>query len=275
MKIERAGDPMGTTDCSDKTHHVNSILKQADALKTYFEEKGDEPFEQLVVFLDTLKEAIVSLTNADLIRAADLMKKLKTITSDELFRGIGEITRDLHESIKDIQRFLEPILMNLTEDDIQGLSSKLSHVSILVKDTSEKTLDLLFARQEKAVADNIIYDAIARSIMADDKKEALKKLKVLKDHNKDLVNELMRISELQIHADLVDQIVKKVSKVVENMEARLVDLIRRYTRNADVPEGKTRDRDGTKTHGPVIPCQNKGIASSQDDVDGLLKSLGM
>jgi chemotaxis protein CheZ len=266
---------MDKKKCSDKPHHVDDILKQADALKAYFEEKGDEPFHQLVVFLDTLKDAIVSLTNADLARAADLMKKLKVITTDELFRGIGEITRDLHESIKDIQRFLEPILMNFTEDDIQGLSGKLSHVSTLVKDTSEKTLDLLFARQEKALADNTVYDAIAGSIMADDKKEALKKLKVLKDHNKDLVNELMRLSELQIHADLVDQIVKKVSKVVENMEARLVDLIRRYTRNTDIPKGKKGGRDGTKTHGPVIPGQDRGVASSQDDVDNLLKSLGM
>ncbi len=266
---------MGTKKSSDKTHHVEVILKQADALKAYFKEKGDEPFEQLVVFLDTLKDAIVSLTNADLARAADLMKKLKTIPTDDLFRGIGEITRDLHESIKDIQQFLEPILMNITEEDVQGLSSKLSHVSTLVKDTSEKTLDLLFARQEKALADNTVYDAIARSVMADEKKEALKKLKVLKDHNKDLVNELMRISELQIHADLVDQIVKKVCKVVENMEARLVDLIRRYTRNAGIPKGKTGSRDGTKTHGPVIPGQDKGAASCQDDVDSLLKSLGM
>jgi chemotaxis protein CheZ len=254
---------------------VDDILKQADALKAYFEENGDEPFAQLVVFLDTLKKAIVSLTNADLVRAAELMKQLKVITTNELFRGIGEITRDLHESIKDIQRFLEPILMNITEDDIQGLSSKLSHVSTLVKDTSEKTLDLLFTRQEKALADNTVFDAIARSIMADDKKEAMRKLKVLKDHNKDLVNELMRISELQIHADLVDQIVKKVSKVVENMEARLVDLIKRYTRNVDLSKIEAGGRDGTKTHGPVIPGREKGAAASQDDVDSLLKSLGM
>jgi chemotaxis protein CheZ len=259
----------------DNTQPVDNILKQADALKAYFEEKGDEPFEQLVVFLDTLKQAIVSLTNADLARAAEHMRQLKTITSDELFRGIGEITRDLHESINDIQRFLEPILTNLTEEDIQGLSSKLTHVAALVKDTSEKTLDLLFTRQEMAVTDNAVYDAIARLVMADDKKEALKMLKLIKDHNKELINELMRISELQIHADLVDQIVKKVCRVVENMEIRLVDLIRRYTRSTNISLGKKDRRDGTKTHGPAIPGRDKGVASSQDDVDSLLKSFGL
>jgi len=266
---------MAAKKTTHQANHVNNILKQADALKLYFKEKGDEPFEQLVVFLDILKESIVCLTNADLARSAELMKQLKTITADDLFRGIGEITRELHESIKDIQRFLEPILMNLTEEDIEGLSSKLSHVSALVTDTSEKTLDLLFTRQEKALADNTVYDSIARLIMADDKKGALKKLKILKDHNKDLVNELMRISELQIHADLVDQIVKKVTRVVENMETKLVDLIRRYTRRVGIVSIEPKKRDGTKMHGPAIPRQGKGAASSQDEVDSLLKSLGM
>lgn len=260
---------------AEKIEPVDNILKQADALKAYFEEKGDKPYEQLVLFLDTLKDTIVSLTNADLVRSAELMKQLASITSDDLFRGIGEITRELHDSIQDIKRFLEPILITFTEEDIQGLSSKLSHVSSLVKDTSEKTLDLLFTRQEKAVANNTVYDAVARAVMADDKKEALKKLKVLKDHNKTLVNELMRISELQIHADLVDQIIKKVSRVMENIEVRLVDLITRYTRNVNISKGASSGRDGTKLHGPVIPGQEKGVAASQDDVDSLLKSLGM
>lgn len=255
------------------SHSVDTLLSQADALKAFFEKKGYEPFEQLVVFLDTLKEAIVSLTHADLARAAELMQELKTITSSELFFGIGEITRDLHESIKEIQNFLEPILTNITEEDLQGLSGKLTHISSLVKDTSEKTLDLLFARQERAVADNAVYDAIARAVMADDKKEALKKLKLLKDHNKELVNELMRISELQIHADLVDQIVKKVCKVVENMEIRLVDLIRRYSQTAGFDQQE--ESAGTRLHGPVIPGREKGAASSQDDVDSLLMSLGL
>ena len=254
---------------------VDNILRQADELKVYFEVNGVEPLEQIGVFLDTLKDTIVSLTNANLARAAELMKKLRAITSSDLFRGIGEITRELHESIKDIHRFLEPILMNLSEEDIEGLSSKLSYISFLVKDASEKTLDLLFARQEVAEADHEVFESIEKLITSDDRKNALKKLKILKVHNKELVGELMRISELQIHADLVDQIVKKVCKVVENMEARLVDLIRRYTRSAGIPKGKTGSRDGTKTHGPVIPGQGKGVASSQDDVDSLLKSLGM
>lgn len=258
-----------------KPIEVKNILDQADALKEYLEKGGAESFRQFVLFMDTLKEAILSLTSGDLDKAAEAMKKLSSIATSELFLGIGEITRDLHESIKEIQNFLEPIITNITEEDIQGLSSKLAHVSSLVKDTSERTLDLLFSRQEIALADNLAYDAIARLIVSDDKKGALIKLKQLKAHNSELVGELMRMSELQIHADLVDQIIKKVSKVVENMELRLVDLIRRHD-NQHTSLKKTEPADaGTKLHGPAIPGGDMGVASSQDDVDSLLKSFGL
>lgn len=255
--------------------HVETILEHADAVKEYLEKEGAESIEQLIVFMDTLKESIIALTTGNLEKSARTMKELTIISTSELFKGIGEITRELHDSIKDIQKFLEPILNNITEDDVQGLSTKLVHVSNLVKDTSERTLDLLFARQEIALADNMAYDRIARLIVSDDKKGALLGIKELKTHNAEFVNELMRISELQIHADLVDQIIKKVSKVVDNMEMRLVDLIRRYRHHAGLKDSEGDQVDGTKLHGPVISGQDKGSASSQDDVDSLLKSLDM
>ncbi len=254
---------------------VKGILDQADALKKYLEKGGTESFKQLVLFMDTLKDAILSLATGDLEKASQDIQRLSTTATTDLFLGIGEITRELHESIKEIQHFIEPIINNISEEDIQGLSRKLSHVAALVKDTSEQTLDLLFARQEIAVADNVVYDSIARLIVSDDKKGALQKLKQLKTHNSELVNELMRISELQIHSDLVDQIIKKVSRVMDSMETRLVELIRSYD-HLHLSLKKYDDLDrGLKLHGPVIPGHEKGSASSQDDVDSLLKSFGL
>ncbi|MBN2297416.1 MAG: protein phosphatase CheZ [Deltaproteobacteria bacterium] len=266
---------MAKTKEKKSRDHVDNILGQAEALKEYLEKEGPESIEQLIIFMDTLKESIIALTTGDLKKASESMKKLSTIAATDLFRGIGEITRELHESIKDIQKFLEPILTNISEEDVQGLTSKLAYVSNIVKDTSERTLDLLFSRQEIALGDNMAYDKIARLIVSDDKKGALLKIKELKTHNSELVGELMRISELQIHADLVDQIIKKVSKVVDNMERRLVDLIRRYGHHAGLKDMGDLSEHGTRLHGPAIPGEEKGVASSQDDVDSLLKALDM
>ncbi|HOM29906.1 MAG TPA: protein phosphatase CheZ [Deltaproteobacteria bacterium] len=250
--------------------HVKDLLERADELKAYLESKGFEPLGQFFVFLETLKEAIVSLSRADLGRSAELLKELRNTSAGDLFRGIGEITRELHESIREIHGFLEPILTNLSEEDVQGISGRLTHVSSLVKETSERTLDLLFARQERAVADNAQFRAIARSIISGDKKNALAGLKTLKDHNEELVAELMRISELQIHADLVDQIVRKVCRVIENIEERLVDLIRRHA-SAHEP----MEPEGLSLMGPAVPGLDTQAASSQDEVDSLLKSMGL
>ncbi|HNY65747.1 MAG TPA: protein phosphatase CheZ [Deltaproteobacteria bacterium] len=272
---ESKENPMAKTVKGKKLDGTKDILKQADALKEYIEKGGEESIRELAVFMDILKGVIVSLAEGDLEGTTGFLKQLGTTATSELFLGIGEITRDLHESIKDIQNFLEPILNHLSEEDVQGLTTKLTHVSSLVKDTSERTLDLLFARQEIALADNVVYDAIARMIVSDDKKGALTKLKSLKTHNTELVGELMRISELQIHSDLVDQLIKKVSHVVENLELRLVDLIRKYdAQHTALKRQRKTARGGTKLHGPVV-CSSDKVASSQDDVDSLLKSFGL
>jgi chemotaxis protein CheZ len=251
---------------------VKDILDSADALREYLDKGGSESVRELVVFMDTLKGAIESLAEGDLDKAAGFMTRLSAIATSDLFLGIGEITRELHESIKDIQCFLEPILNHMSEEDIQGLSTRLAHVSSLVKDTSERTLDLLFSRQEIALADNVAYDAVARMIVSGDIKGALTKLRDLKGHNTALVGELMRISELQIHSDLVDQLIKKVSSVVENLERRLVDLIKRYDRQHVALKSQS---PCARLHGPAEHARASGFAASQDDVDNLLKSFGL
>lgn len=253
---------------------MQDTLDRADALKLYMEREGADSVTQLLLFMDTLKESIVTLVTGDLERAALSMKRLSSIATTELFRGVGGITRDLHESIREIQRFLEPLANNISEDDIQGLSSKLAHVSSLVKETSERTLDLLFARQELALADNVAYDAVAGLIVSDDKKGALRKLKDLKSHNADLVGELMRISELQINADLVDQIIRKVSRVVDEMQGRLVELIRKYGDHHPSPE-RAAPAMVPGLHGPTVPGGPAGAVTTQDGVDKLLKSFGL
>jgi chemotaxis protein CheZ len=257
-----------------KGRHIGEILDQTDALKKHIEATGTPPIEELELFMDTLKEAIISLSMGDLARAAGGMKKLSSFGTSELFQGIGEITRDLHESIKDIQSFLEPILKHINEEEIEGLSNKLAHVSKLVKDAAEQTLDLLFARQEVALIDVNMYEMIVKLIAEGDKKGAVAKLATLKVHNDELVNELTRISELQIHADLVDQLIKKVSKVVEEIERRLIEFIQHFGHLVQA-ESKAEHPKVEVLHGPVVPGRVKGAATSQDAVDDLLKSLGM
>ena len=258
----------------NRARPVGEILEQTDALKKHIEKMGYPPMEEVERFMDTLKDAIYCLSSGNLEKAAENMQRLSTFGSSGLFRGIGEITRDLHESIKDIQNFLEPILKRINEDEIEGLSSKLAHVSQLVRETSEQTLDLLFARQEVSMNDVATYEEIAQLIAQDNRQEAANKLADLKVHNDELVNELTKISELQIHADLVDQLIKKVSKVVDELEMRLIDLIKHFSPVIQ-QQPKEQVPEGEVLHGPVVPGQTRKAATSQDAVDDLLKSLGM
>ncbi len=253
---------------------VGDLLQQTDRLRDYLAGEGSYPVDQLELFMETLKESIVALSLADLEKSEESMRQLSAISSSELFRGIGEVTRSLHESIKDIQKFVDPILAIFADQNVDGLASRLEYASTMVKDASDKTLDLLFGRQDVLMQDQQVFDEIEGMMAAGDCDGARDKLALLRGHNQDLINEMTRISELQIHADLVDQIVKKVSRVVDDIEKKLIDLLKRFSRDMqslpeELPEGEV-------LHGPVVPGQTDAkAASSQDDVDDLLSSLGL
>ena len=252
---------------------VGDLLQQTDRLRDYLAGEGSYPVDQLELFMETLKESIVALSLADLEKSEESMRQLSAISSSELFRGIGEVTRSLHESIKDIQKFVDPILAIFADQNVDGLASRLEYASTMVKDASDKTLDLLFGRQDVLMQDQQVFDEIEGMMAAGDCDGASEKLALLRGHNQDLINEMTRISELQIHADLVDQIVKKVSRVVDDIEKKLIDLLKRFSRDMqslpeELPEGEV-------LHGPVVPGQTDAkAASSQDDVDDLLSSPG-
>lgn len=250
---------------------IDDVLEQTEALKEHIDEEKFDRLEQIEKFIDTLKEAIVALSLGDLELSQDMIKKLTYLASSKLFKDIGKVTRELHESIKEIQDIIDPSLRDIAQREMKDLSTRLSYASELVKDASEKTLDLLFARQDVVTSAQAVHDEIIRLIDAGDKDTAKAKLAELKVHNKELIDDFIKISELQIHADLVDQLIKKISKVIDNLEDKLVVLLKRF--GEDVMEEKVIEKKG-ELYGPA-PCTAKGVAGSQDDVDDLLASLGV
>jgi len=235
--------------------------------------KDFDTLEQIEMFIDALREAIVALSLGDLALAQDMIKRLTLLASSKLFNDIGKVTRELHESVKEVQDILDPGLKRIAQQEMKDLTSRLSYASELVKDASDKTIDLLFERQEIATADQGVYAEIASLIDTGDKDGAKAKLVELEVRNKELINDFTKISELQIHADLVDQLIKKISKVIGDLEDKLVGLVRRFGKDIVIMEEGMADKKGD-LYGPA-PSTAEGVVASQDDVDSLLSSLGL
>jgi chemotaxis protein CheZ len=78
----------------------------------------------------------------------------------------------------------------------------------------------------------------------------------------------MEITMAQDFQDLTGQVIKKVTRMVQDLEVELLQLL---VNNA--PKNKNPD-DGL-TNGPVInPEKRSDVVSNQNQVDDLLASLG-
>jgi len=252
---------------------VDELLANTDALKNNLEKEKIHAIEQIEKFMEILKEAIITLSLGDLAKAREKVETLSYLASSELFKGVGEVAKGLHNSIKEIQETVEPILARFSEDGDVKITSRLSRVSSIVKESSDKTLDLLFTRQEAAAADKEAYAEIAKFIDEGNKDDAKAKLAEVKEHNDQLIDDLMKINELQIHSDLVDQLVKKIIGVIGDVEDKLLGIVRRYARNVRDQAGSEKPRENV-LHGPIAE-KRPGVASSQDEVDNLLDTLGL
>ncbi|RLA99338.1 MAG: hypothetical protein DRG37_04980 [Deltaproteobacteria bacterium] len=256
-----------------KDKPVRELLKNTDALKDFLGKEEEHVIGQIERFMETLKDAVLALSLGDLGEARERVADLSYIASSGLFRGVGEVAKDLHNSIKEIQETVEPIIAKLAEEDDVRLTGRLAYASSLVKDASDKTLDLLFNRQEVVMADKAVLKEIVNMVDKGDKAGAKARLKELEEHNEEIINDLNKISELQIHADLVDQLVKKVSNLLDSVEGRLVDIIRKHGKGM-VDRKKLSNQEGNHLRGPATGTE-KSVAASQDDVDNLLKTLGL
>jgi chemotaxis protein CheZ len=77
--------------------------------------------------------------------------------------------------------------------------------------------------------------------------------------------------------DLTGQVIRKVIKLVQEVEGSLVELIRISKTNAKKPnkQDKAEQDERAKLEGPAVPgIQVEGAVNSQDEVDDLLSSLG-
>ncbi len=91
-----------------------------------------------------------------------------------------------------------------------------------------------------------------------------------------LHDKLSEVLLAQDYQDLTGQVIRKVITLVNDVEKKLVELLRvsGYHSRPAAQDAVEKGRD-TAPQGPVVPGVDQGdLVSGQDDVDDLLSSLG-
>ncbi|PWV70256.1 protein phosphatase CheZ [Halomonas sp. A11-A] len=209
-------------------------------------------------------------------------------SSDDLVQRIGQLTRMLRESMRELGLDKE---IEKAAEAIPDARDRLSYVATMTEQAAERALNAIDRAQP-------IQDALGEKAAALDRRWAgwFAEPKGL-DEARELVTdtraylaevpeqtgatskELLEIMMAQDFQDLTGQVIKKMMDVIREIESQLVQVL-----IDSVPEGERRDdmqrradesrRDTGLLNGPQVNAGGDDVVSNQDQVDDLLEQLG-
>jgi len=261
---------------------------------------GAESFEGQSELLDELKDRarglVERLEQGDFPAAAEMIRYINEARDRSIYREVGKLTRGLHEAILNFE--IDATHHGIDNDNMSKMANaqeRLDYVINLTQKSADKTMDMV--EQGIPVAGQLGADARAlqvdwqRLIRRDMKPDEFRDLYHRIDEflgkaagNSSELSEIFNsILLAQDFQDLSGQVIKKVITLVQEVEARLVELMRvagqveQLTGIFRAPEVEKQKATGADVvaEGPQINAHERAdVVSGQDDVDDLLSSLG-
>jgi chemotaxis protein CheZ len=233
--------------------------------------------------LEQARRLVAALESGDAVASQALLDALTRMRETELYRELGQLTRNLHDALNAFS--FDDRLIKLAEYEIPDARERLRYVVSKTEQAAHRTLKAVeesipLAREleERARTHRTHWERFLRREM--DVQEFRELTRALGDFLDDVAGKstalhrnLSDVLLAQDYQDLTGQVIDRVINLVQEMERSLVEMIRvtGQRMQATAPEG----RDKTVPEGPQISPQGRSdVVSNQDDVDQLLASLG-
>ena len=246
-----------------------------DAATTNSEVVNDERLQLALSLVTALEQG-----NEDV--AEKSITELTRNYENSLFNEIGKLTRKVHDALGycgDDARISE-----IAKHEIPDAQERLRYVIEKTEDSANRTLDIA----EKLLNDSgVLADEAGkmknewqrfsrREMSVEEFRELSHRLKGFLDKiGCDAENFRSDISDLMVAQDFQDltgQVIKQVIDLVQEVENKLVSMIRSVGQEKTATVGPVKD---TKVEGPQVNAVDKAnVVNNQDDVDDLLSSLG-
>ncbi|MGC9967520.1 MAG: protein phosphatase CheZ [Syntrophobacteraceae bacterium] len=265
------------TGSAETLQKIESLLCSADPCQALCGSAEEVKLEKL---LDKGREFMSAFSNGDIPHAQEVLLDLADQQSQPsvLYKEVGTLARGLHDSIRGFLNNLEPSLKDMVEDQLPDSGNRLEHMLEMTEKSAITTLDHVEAMQERLVGEMELISNL-RALMAGlsaigdsaEKKlvrgsEALDAMEsIIGQHRSDLDI----ILTAQDYQDLSGQIILKITKLLNDMQGKLLNLIRTFGVKPDTNKQKTTD----SLYGPAHAAVEDAV-HCQDDVDSLLAEFG-
>jgi len=229
------------------------------------------------------KDLVTALEMGDEQTAERLLGEISRVSESQLFQDVGRLTRELHDTLSTFAS--DTKFAEMARKDIPDAKERLNYVITMTEQAANQTMDvverLLPVSDEMNAQANRLAENWQRFLVRKMPFEEFRSMsQELTDYFQYSVGSLETIQHglnevlmAQGFQDITGQIIRRVIDLVHNLENSMVELIR-------ISGGIAAREEPAKTPdlpGPVVPGvddQEGDTASSQDEVDDLLSSLG-
>lgn len=199
--------------------------------------------------------------------------------SSEMFNRVGAITRQLHDALQELGIADK---LKGTVGELPDAQSRLSYIARLTGEAAEKVLNSV--DEAKVRQDTIVQTSRLLESLFPAKPALAAQLQVIRECGEHTDQHLTDIMMAQDFHDLTGQVISRVVKLAATIEEQLLQLlvdvappeVLAKPAMALFPEAPTHTADsGPHLEGPVVVTEGRDdVATSQQDVDDLLASLG-
>ncbi len=199
---------------------------------------------------------------------------------DEMLHRIGQLTRGLHESLRELG--LDQMLEK-TAQEIPDARDRLNYVATMTEQAADRVLnatDIANPLQDNITSQAAVLQDRWKAILdkpslkSEYDEAAQETLKFLKQTTEDAnatKAQLMEIMMAQDFQDLTGQVIKKITELANVIEQELVRTLVDFAPSQPLPESE----ETGLLNGPQIKPEEKvNVMADQEQVDDLLDSLG-
>ena len=215
-------------------------------------------------YLLRLKEIVAALEAGDDPLFEQRLNRLVCMREEGLLSNLVRITRELHKAVQDINH--DNQLQTIASSDIPDACQRLDYVVQVTEEAAHKTLDLVDRSREQTER---ITQAALKLTEASGEEPVIFLQAAISDAAKTLRSHLTALAQTQEYQDLTGQIIKRVIRVVRDVESALVTLLRNSGAGTATSGGPSKK---VALEGPAVPGLSQ--SNSQQDADALLSELG-
>lgn len=258
---------------------LERIFTMSDPNENVEEAFHDGSFHKI---LATIKEFMIAFSHGELKTARNALKNLaQQQEQSELYKELGTIARNLHESLKNLGHAIDPQLREFVEEKLPDSGHRLEHILRITENAANVTLDRLEQLQSRRSETRHALSELEQNVtslypMSDKARtyienitNAVKQMQYLMEQDKEDFSAILTAQDFQ---DLTGQIIIKIMDILQELEQKLVDLVTTFGIRLRVKEEKAWPSE-QQLYGPAHE-KKEGALKSQNEVDSLLAEFG-